>query len=203
VGLEPREGGELPVAGVLVAGPGGGEQLAPRRAEVGAWLAAGGRVLALGLDEAGANAFLPGKVAITAREHIAAHFAPFGAGSVFTGVSPAEVHNRDPRPVPLVASGAAVVGDGVLASAQDGRVVFCQLAPWQFDYADGRMNVKRTFRRVACLAARLLANLGAESATPLVERFSKPAGAGEKRWLEGFYLDVPEEWDDPYRFFRW
>jgi len=25
----------------------------------------------------------------------------------------------------------------------------------------------------------------------------------EKRWLEGLYLDVPEEWDDPYRFFRW
>ncbi len=25
----------------------------------------------------------------------------------------------------------------------------------------------------------------------------------EGRWLEGFYLDVPEEWDDPYRFFRW
>ena len=23
------------------------------------------------------------------------------------------------------------------------------------------------------------------------------------RWLEGFYLDVPEAWDDPYRFFRW
>jgi len=25
----------------------------------------------------------------------------------------------------------------------------------------------------------------------------------EGRWLEGLYLDVPEEWDDPYRFFRW
>jgi hypothetical protein len=23
------------------------------------------------------------------------------------------------------------------------------------------------------------------------------------RWLEGLYLDTPEEWDDPYRFFRW
>jgi hypothetical protein len=23
------------------------------------------------------------------------------------------------------------------------------------------------------------------------------------RWLDGLYLDVPEEWDDPYRFFRW
>jgi len=25
----------------------------------------------------------------------------------------------------------------------------------------------------------------------------------EGRWLEGLYLDVPQEWDDPYRFFRW
>jgi len=23
------------------------------------------------------------------------------------------------------------------------------------------------------------------------------------RWLAGLYLDQPEEWDDPYRFFRW
>jgi len=25
----------------------------------------------------------------------------------------------------------------------------------------------------------------------------------EGRWLEGLYLDAPQEWDDPYRFFRW
>jgi hypothetical protein len=25
----------------------------------------------------------------------------------------------------------------------------------------------------------------------------------EGRWLEGLYLDVPQRWDDPYRFFRW
>ena len=33
-----------------------------------------------------------------------------------------------------------------------------------------------------------------------VEPMSDPA---KGRWLEGLYLDVPEEWDDPYRFFRW
>ena len=32
----------------------------------------------------------------------------------------------------------------------------------------------------------------------------KPSPArGEKRWLDGLYLAVPEDWDDPYRFFRW
>jgi hypothetical protein len=25
----------------------------------------------------------------------------------------------------------------------------------------------------------------------------------EGRWLQGLYLDQPEAWDDPYRFFRW
>ena len=33
-----------------------------------------------------------------------------------------------------------------------------------------------------------------------VEPISDPT---EGRWLEGLYLDVPHEWDDPYRFFRW
>jgi hypothetical protein len=33
-----------------------------------------------------------------------------------------------------------------------------------------------------------------------VEPMSDPT---QGRWLEGLYLDVPEEWDDPYRFFRW
>jgi hypothetical protein len=36
-------------------------------------------------------------------------------------------------------------------------------------------------------------------------RFSSPltAASPEKRWLDSFYLDQPEAWDDPYRFFRW
>lgn len=33
-----------------------------------------------------------------------------------------------------------------------------------------------------------------------VEPIGDPA---EGRWREGLYLDVPQEWDDPYRFFRW
>jgi hypothetical protein len=39
----------------------------------------------------------------------------------------------------------------------------------------------------------------------LPNRFSSPPAAGkpEKRWLDWFYLDEPEEWDDPYRLFVW
>ena len=38
-----------------------------------------------------------------------------------------------------------------------------------------------------------------------LDHLSRPvaAPAKDKRWLGGLYLDVPEEWDDPYRFFRW
>jgi hypothetical protein len=58
---------------------------------------------------------------------------------------------------------------------------------------------------VAFATTRLLANQGVELRTPLLERFSRPCDAKppEKRWLSGLYLDEPEEWDDPYRFFRW
>jgi hypothetical protein len=162
----------------------------------------GEMVAAFGLDEREAKALAP-EVSMEAREHIASHFEPFGPGSPFTGISSADVHSRDPRKTPLVTGGAKVVGDGVLAAAEDGHVVFSQLAPWQFDYSAGRMNVKRTFRNLARMTARLLGNLGAEMRTPILARFRAPVGEGEKRWLDGLYMDTPEEWDDPYRFFRW
>ncbi len=65
------------------------------------------------------------------------------------------------------------------------------------------MNLKRTFRRIAFLATRLAANMGIPSSTPILTRFGVPPTAKEKRWLNGLYLDTPEEWDDPYRFFGW
>jgi hypothetical protein len=136
-------------------------------------------------------------------EHIASFFEPAGASSPLAGIGPADVHNRDPRELPLV-TGEGALGDGVLAQAENGQVVFCQLAPWQFD-AKQPMNVKRTFRRAAFLLSRLLGNMGVASSTPLLSRFALPVDAayGEQRWLHGLYLDTPEEWDDPYRFFRW
>ena len=91
-----------------------------------------------------------------------------------------------------------------MAQAENGRIVFDQLAPWQFD-AKQPMNVKRTFRRAAFLFSRLLGNMGAGASTPVLSRFRSPVDAarGEQRCLEGLYLDTPEEWDDPYRFFGW
>ena len=73
---------------------------------------------------------------------------------------------------------------------------------WRYEFAQQR-NVKRTYRRVSCLLTRLLANMGAAGQTKLLANVSRPAGEGEQRWLDGLYLDVPEEYDFPYRFFCW
>ena len=59
------------------------------------------------------------------------------------------------------------------------------------------------FRKFARLTARVFGNLGAEMPTPILARFSAPLHTDERRWLNGLYTDAPEEWDDPYRFFRW
>ncbi len=34
-------------------------------------------------------------------------------------------------------------------------------------------------------------------------RMSPCAPPSEGRWTTGLYLDKPQEWDDPYRLFRW
>ena len=187
---------------VVIVGPGGGKQLAGDCPDIAEWIKAGGRLLAIGLDEANANAILPTKVRMNKVEHIAAHFDAPRLGSPLAGVAPADVHNRDPRLLDLVDDGATILGNGVLAQSPGGNVVFCQIVPWHFDPTKA-MNLKRTFRRIACAVTRLAANLGAVSETPILTRFRSPVQQAERRWLNGLYLDVPEEWDDPYRFFRW
>jgi hypothetical protein len=137
-------------------------------------------------------------------EHIAACFPPFDPASVLAGIGPADVLNRDPRELPLVSAGATLIGDGVLARAEPSGVVFFQLVPWRLDYQK-QYNLKRTFRRSSFVLARLLAGMGVRGSTPILARLSAPVGAGERanRCLTGLYRDQPEEWDDPYRFFRW
>jgi hypothetical protein len=199
--LSSYEGGGLSSNQVLIVGPGGGQKLASHSSEVGNWIKTGGNVLAIGLDEADTNAWLPFKVTMKKAEHIATYFAEFAAP--LAGVGPADVHNRDPRQLPLVSAGVQPIGDGVLAKAERANVVFCQLAPWQF--VGEQSNLRRTRRHVSFLVSRLLANMGVSGSTPLLDRFHQPVDAAkaERRWSDGFYLDQPQEWDDPYRFFRW
>ena len=138
-GISPGsyEGGDLSPDQVLIVGRGEERALAEHAAAVSRWLKAGGHLLALELDADEANAFLPAPIRTTKQEHIAAYFEPAGAGSPFTGVGPADVHNRDPRDLPLVSGGAEVVAGGVLAQAKKTNVVFCQLAPYSFVTSPG------------------------------------------------------------------
>jgi hypothetical protein len=204
ISLNSYEGASLSADQVLVVGPGGGQRLVNDGANIAKWLKAGGNLLAIGLNEQQINAFLPLKVSTKEAEHIASYFEPFAFNSLLVGVGPADVHSREPRKLSLVSAGATVIGDGVLAKAESLNIVFCQFAPWQFDYKE-LYNLKRTFRRTSYILTRLLANMGAAGETPLLERFGTPVDVSraEKRYLKGLYIDVPQEWDDPYRFFRW
>jgi beta-galactosidase len=199
--VRPYAGGPPSADQVLVVTPGGPRTAAASTGAIAGWLKAGGHLLAIGLDEQEANAFLPAKVTMKSAEYISTTFIPADLDPLTVGVGPADVHNRDPRQVPLITGGARPIGDGVMARGEGGNVVFYQLVPWTFDTKVN--SFKRTFRRTAYAVSRLLANMGCEETTPLLERFSKPAGADEARYLSGLYLDQPEVWDDPYRFFEW
>jgi beta-galactosidase len=199
--LHNYDGGKLAHDQVLIVGPGGGE-LAPNKTSVANWLKAGGTLLAIGLDQP--DPFVPVPITFNKREHIATFFQPNGVNSLFKGIGPADLHNRDPRDLSLISSGANILGNGVLASAKNADIVFCQIVPWQFDPTK-QSNLKRTYRRSSFVLTRLLANLGVATTSPVLARFHTPVetAKSEKRWLDGLYLDQPAEWDDPYRFFRW
>jgi hypothetical protein len=231
--LGAYEGGSLSPDQVLVVGAGGGKELAPHAPAIAEFLKAGGNLLALDLDEEEANSFLPTPIRTSRQEHIAVFFEPFGADSLLAGISPADVHDRSVRQLPLVTGGAMPVGDGVLAKGQDGNVIFCQLLPYEVSSTKGaavwfqtdqkdpvaeaerkeglpssaveQYCFKRTYRRACFLLTRLLADMGVAGSTPLLARFGSPvlSDSPEKRWLDGLYLDQPEAWDDPYRFFCW
>ena len=198
------DGNALTTEQVLVVGPGGGRDLKAARFDARAWIAAGGHLLAVGLDQQAVNGLLSTHLRTQRAEHIAAFFEPSGMGSVWAGIGPADVHSREPQELPLVVGGAESVGDGILARLEGANVVFYQMVPWELHYHSPHY-LKRTFRRSSCLVSRLLGNMGAGAETPLLARFAAPVPRWNirGRWLQGLYLDKPEAWDDPYRFFRW
>lgn len=197
-------GGRLKPEQVLIAGPGSGQILADNSKSIKKWLKAGGQLFAVGLDQSDLGYLFPG-IKIKKTEHIAACFGPFEKDSPFAGIAPADVHNRAPGEIPLIESGATIAGNGVLAKDETSGVIMCQLVPWQCDYSGEQHNIKQTFRRWAFLVNRLLGNMGVASTSDFLSRFHQPVDKTreEKRWMNGLYLDTPEEWDDPYRFFRW
>jgi beta-galactosidase len=198
------DGGNLSPDQILVIGRGGAEKLRNHSTAIASFVKAGGNLLGIGLHPAETDQLLPFKVTMKSAEHIASFFEPPDAASLLAGVGPADVHNRDPSEFPLISAGAAILGDGILAKTDGANVVFCQMVPWHFD-GNKSSNLKRTHRRAAFVVSRLLANMGGAGATPVLDRFHKSVNAAkpETRWFDGLYLDRPEEWDDPYRHFRW
>ncbi|MCF8226959.1 MAG: hypothetical protein K9J30_13870 [Bacteroidales bacterium] len=205
VAVSPFAEKKLSDGQILVAGPGSGKILNSHSKKIKKWIQSGGQMLAIGFDQEDANALLPFEVVMKKEEHIASYFEPSKPGSPFAGIGPSDVHNREPKEYPLVAGGTETVGNGVLATTENGNPAFCQLTPWKNDYSNEKHNVKQTYRRSSFLLNRLLCNMGAVSSTPLLARFSNTVdpNGNDKRWLDGFYMDEPEEWDYPYRFFRW
>jgi hypothetical protein len=199
--VKPYAGGALAADQVLVVAPGAGQELAAGRPDIAAWLKAGGNLLAIGLNQQEADSFLPAPVTMRDAQYISACFTPADLDSLTVGVGPADVHNRDPRQVSLVTGGADPIGDGVMARGRGENVVFYQLVPWTFSTSIN--SFKRTFRRTSYAVNRILADMGCEEKTPLLARFSQPVGPQETRYLSGLYLDKPEDWDNPYRYFGW
>jgi hypothetical protein len=201
IGITARKfDGTLAKDEALILARGGGKAVG--KEAIAAFQKSGGRVIGIGLDVDDAMAITP-TVTVKNAEHVSSFFEAPGASSPFAGICAANVHNRDPCPLPLVTAGMKTLGDGVLAQSADGSAVLDQMAPWEF--RSPQQNVRRTFRQSSIALARLLANAGIASATPLLDRIRQPLDPAkpERRWLEGLYLDQPEEWDDPYRFFRW
>jgi hypothetical protein len=196
------EGGPLAADQVLVVGPGAGEKLAASAKDIESWLKAGGRLLAVGLGQDEANAFLPLKVATKKAEYICGSYTLPAADSPFVGIAPADIYNRSPRNLPLISEGAATLGDGVLAKAENAEVVFCQLVPWQFDYQKD-YDLKHSYQRSSVALTRLLSNLGAAADVPLLQNMQEPLPASAMLdnvtgvvWLEAGdkVLILPKIW---------
>jgi hypothetical protein len=200
--LGSYDGGDLRPDQVLILGSpvqAGG----PDKGAISRFLNAGGGLLAIGLGQEEMDKLLSFKVTTTTAETFGEDFASRGTSSLLAGIGPGDVHLRDPRPLPLISAGLDPVAGGLLATAPEARAVVFQWSPWRPD-VQADAGLRRTLRRTGFAIARLLANLGAAGRTPLLSRFSSPVGDAEPaRWLSGLYLDEPQEWDDPYRFFRW
>jgi beta-galactosidase len=213
-------GGPLAADQLLVVGPGGGTELAASAKDIEMWLKAGGRLVAVGLGEEEANAFLPCKIATKKAKYTCGSYSVPSLKGPFAGIAPADLYNRDPRELPLVTTSSATsLGDGVLFKAESANVIYCQLVPWQFDY-ENKYNVKTTFQRTSFALNRILANLQARAETPLLTNLGNPLPgssmledvpdvvwleAGEKTvflpkvWKGQWFgsAELPKDWEKP------
>ncbi|KPK65870.1 MAG: hypothetical protein AMK73_01720 [Planctomycetes bacterium SM23_32] len=163
--------GEMGSGDLLVLGPGA---QGPPADEVRAAVERGLNVLLLANGEADLrNAPVPCRCEV--RTVMNSRLDLARRGEALRGLSCAETHFRDFADLPLLSDPEPADEYGLLGAVElgEGRVVFCQAAPWMFDPAQFNHD-RMTYRRTGFLLSRLLANLGAPMENRLLEHWSKP-----------------------------
>jgi len=159
---------------LLVVGPG-----AANVGNLNEPVSAGLRLLCLGLDANGLNRIRPGRMGpMTTRQTPCCRMEEFHAPAV-TGVSNAELHWRTKPQLTGFDVTTPRLSTALGFDCSDQRkVVYCQAAPWMFDYLK-KPYLRTTYRRNVFLVSRLLHNLGAPAETKLLERLNRPGGVHE------------------------
>ncbi len=158
--------------GLLIVGRQSGAELAPFKDDVAAAVAAGGTVLALDQDAESLRGWLPFEP-VTRTE--ARTVSPVPASPLFAGLGPGDLHWRGRREVVLIAGPGGE--PNVLAEVPhgQGRYVFCQILPFDFDYDDPyRVYLKRSANHTTALLARILAGLGVTVRQPTLAYWREP-----------------------------
>ncbi len=162
VAFAPYRGQTLDSNTVLVVAPGGG-----RIVDLAQGLQNGTNLLALGLDERSIHDLGVSVGPMRTAPVVSSLIGDFDPPE-FTGISNAELYARTLR-LPVTQFAATTGSSNQILKwvrAGAGRAVFCQTAPWMFDYSH-KPYLRTTYRRNVFLVARLLSNLGAPSATKL------------------------------------
>jgi hypothetical protein len=162
VNFIPYSGQPLDSGSVLIVTPGGAP--IPRLVE---GLRNGAKLLAVGLGHQEIESLGISAGPMTVAPTKAMLIGDFGAPD-FRGISNAELHTRTlKRSVPQFIETTETSNE--LLKYQPigaGGAVFCQIAPWMFDFR-AHPYLRTTYRRSAFLISRLLNNLGIHSLTDL------------------------------------
>ena len=129
----------------------------------------GMNVLCLALDQNSADNILPGLVKIE-KMKVPSSMAERNNEAVFRGLSNADFHRR----TLMDFNGIKDSDDPSIKVVKLGRgtVVFCQVAPWQLDYAK-KPYLRSSYRRSTFMVSRILANMGASFDSSLLKNISR------------------------------
>ena len=181
---EPVANGR-PANSLLVLGPGSTVPVDLRKQ-----VEAGLNVLCLGLNQAEIDQALPGLVRGRQAQTVSGGIARYDLPAL-AGLSDAELHWRTRPDLTALEEKTEQSNEALrVLPMGKGLVVFCQSAPWMFDYAK-HPYLRTTYRRNVFLISRLLHNLGAAHPAP------------ELGGQTNLYIQKTQAEDDPYRYYRW